>query len=400
MIDFSLDSCRVKESVHTLIPSCDDEYSFGNEERRSFLRGWNLTNGTKHDYNSSIDQAFVYRSSDEIDTYIYLGEHATYRSGGYVYELRGTLNQTHADLLELHQLEWIDKQTRAVLIQMNLYNPSIPIFTSAIIIIELLPSSGVFPSARFEPLYFNCILLFPLSMLLTLISVVLLFSFRISLSNRLRCDLLDLHHLFPGHGNSLVYSPSKGVLSSILVLYWTGCDRLFMGGCRYPYVASQWSNKDSEVISFDQRWCLREFPTNCLHQRRFLLSTGILLLFWNAEIAPFMPLQPSVGSLGEYIETGDTRTALILLHVFHHFHGFPGTLLLAIRFADMGMLQPITYCSNALWNASLEVWHQWIRSGWTLLRSHLFHLIHSLRCFRLHQYVRVDHQWQFPCRSG
>jgi len=44
---------------------------------------------------------------------------------------------------------------RAVIIQMNLYNPSTPIFTSSSIIIEILLSSGIYRSARFDPLDFD-----------------------------------------------------------------------------------------------------------------------------------------------------------------------------------------------------------------------------------------------------
>lgn len=85
-----------------------------------------------------------------------MGQHATYRSGGYVYEFRGSISEIQSELAELHRTGWVDRQTRAVLIQMNLYNPNVPIFTSAVILFEFLPSSGIFPSARFEPLDFDC----------------------------------------------------------------------------------------------------------------------------------------------------------------------------------------------------------------------------------------------------
>ena len=102
-----------------------------------------------------INESFAYRSGDELGTYLYVGDYATYLAGGYVYEFHHSLAQISADLAELHRLDWIDKQTRAVIIQLNLYNPSVPTFTSVVILAELLPSSGVFPSARFEPLDFD-----------------------------------------------------------------------------------------------------------------------------------------------------------------------------------------------------------------------------------------------------
>ena len=149
-----LGTCQVEESVQAMIPSCDGEYSSSNEEKQPFFPGWVL-NETMVNYSSSIHEAFIYQTSEQLDTYLYLGEHATYGSGGYVYEFRGTFDELYDDVIQLHKLSWIDRQTRAILIQMNLYNPNLPIFTSAVIVAELLPSSGVFPSSRFEPLDFN-----------------------------------------------------------------------------------------------------------------------------------------------------------------------------------------------------------------------------------------------------
>jgi polycystin 1L2 len=149
-----IESCKVKYYIEALVPGCEDDYSSSEEERRSFLPGW-IYNETISIENSSIDNAFVYRSGDQLDSYIYFGQHAIYSSGGYVYEFRGSLNELRHDLSTLRRLTWIDKQTRAVLIQMNMYNPNVPIFTSSMIIVEILPSSGVYPSARFEPLDFD-----------------------------------------------------------------------------------------------------------------------------------------------------------------------------------------------------------------------------------------------------
>ncbi|CAF4171036.1 unnamed protein product [Rotaria sp. Silwood2] len=143
-------TCRIKSSIRGLIKHCYDDYGASIEEKGSFSPGW--TTNTTQNYSTLINRAFIYQTSKQLDTYIYIGDHGTYRSGGYVYEFRGSLSEMSDDLIELHQLEWIDKQTRAVIIQMNLYNPSIRIFTSAVMIIEILSSSGIFFSARFDPL--------------------------------------------------------------------------------------------------------------------------------------------------------------------------------------------------------------------------------------------------------
>ena len=136
--------------MQAFIRHCYDAYGLSIEEKRSFQPGWTM-NATKN-YSSSIAQAFLHQTSAQLDTYPYIGELQTYGSGGYVYEFRGSLFKLRNELDQLHELQWIDSQTRAVLIQLNLFNPNIGIFTSVAILIEILPSSGVYPSARFEPL--------------------------------------------------------------------------------------------------------------------------------------------------------------------------------------------------------------------------------------------------------
>ena len=146
---------RVKTSAcHTQLTSiCNDDYSFFNEEKDSFEPGW--INQTTQVSNSSINRAFMYQTGDNLDTYIYVGDQGTYSSGGYIYEYRGRLSDLQSNLSELHRLNWIDSQTRAILIQLNLYNPNVALFTSVILLVEFLSTGGLIPQSRFEPLSFQ-----------------------------------------------------------------------------------------------------------------------------------------------------------------------------------------------------------------------------------------------------
>jgi polycystin 1L2 len=147
------DLCHVPGSVRQLISTCHADYSLLNEEQRSFEPGW--SNQTTTVCSSTICRAFEYQSGDQLDTYMYAGDHATYGSGGYVYEFRGHLSDLQSNLSQLHELQWIDGQTRAVIIQMSLYNPNAQMFTSVSFLVELLSTGGVFPQARFEPITFQ-----------------------------------------------------------------------------------------------------------------------------------------------------------------------------------------------------------------------------------------------------
>ncbi|UJR11128.1 hypothetical protein I4U23_015309 [Adineta vaga] len=140
------------EKQNVIASTCQNDYSLFNEDKYSYGVGWKYT--TTNNYNASIRQAFIYQSADALDTYVYTGDHETYGGGGYVYEFRGRLSDLQGNLSQLHQLQWIDDQTRAVIIQLTLYNPNVQLFTAVTFLAEFLSSSGVFTSARFQPISF------------------------------------------------------------------------------------------------------------------------------------------------------------------------------------------------------------------------------------------------------
>ena len=147
---------RVKSkscSDQRLITQCIDDYNLFNEEKQSFRPGWTNETNDK-EYSSSILQSFRYQLSDALDTYVYIGEHGIYSGNGYVYEYRGLLSNLKSNLSELHRLEWIDEKTRAMIIQMTLYNPNVQLFTSVTLLGEFLSTGEVITSARMEPLPF------------------------------------------------------------------------------------------------------------------------------------------------------------------------------------------------------------------------------------------------------
>ncbi|CAF3366379.1 unnamed protein product [Rotaria sp. Silwood1] len=149
-------SCTIVSSFQNISSSCEAGYSTFNEDQRSFNPGWtsvyNSTIGYIGNYSLSIRKAFMYNKSQSLDTYAYVGEHATYSGGGYVYEFRGKMHDMISNISLLQQLSWIDMQTRAVIIQMSLYNPNVNLFIFVTIIAEFLPTGGIYPSARVEPI--------------------------------------------------------------------------------------------------------------------------------------------------------------------------------------------------------------------------------------------------------
>ncbi|CAF3950096.1 unnamed protein product, partial [Rotaria magnacalcarata] len=150
------DSCKIVSSFENIFQSCKAAYNYFTEDKRSFNPGWtsiyNASSIYKGSYQTSIRKAFLYNKSESLDTYAYAGEHGTYSGGGYVYEFRGKMSDMLGNLSLLRELSWIDMQTRAVIIQISLYNPNVNLFIFVTIIAEFLAGGDVFPSARIEPL--------------------------------------------------------------------------------------------------------------------------------------------------------------------------------------------------------------------------------------------------------
>ena len=142
--------CSPMRSLHFI---CQYDYSSRTEQTNSFDPGWiNQTQASSSD--SMFSQAFQYKSKDVLDTYPISGRFGRYGDGGYVYEFRGRLADIRMNLTKLHEYQWIDDQTRAVIIQLSLYNPNAQLFTSIILLTEFLSTGGIVTQSTIEPIQF------------------------------------------------------------------------------------------------------------------------------------------------------------------------------------------------------------------------------------------------------
>ena len=98
--------------------------------------------------------AFQYRSNIDLNGYAIAGMYSTYSGGGYVYEMRGTKSFLKGNLTLLQNNNWIDRKTRAVVVEFAVFNPNINLTVAAEILFEFLPSGGIIKSARFDSLSF------------------------------------------------------------------------------------------------------------------------------------------------------------------------------------------------------------------------------------------------------
>ena len=134
-----------KESINLLIPlnkTCFNEYSIFNEDKLNYYPKWSLNNSFMTNTTDNIKESFEYNNKSNS---ILIGKYSTYlNGGGYIYKINQfNLNQTLNDLKLLQKLNWINQQTRAIFIELILFNPNVNLFTSCQLIFEFLTTGKI-----------------------------------------------------------------------------------------------------------------------------------------------------------------------------------------------------------------------------------------------------------------
>jgi hypothetical protein len=133
---------------------CTDEFNIESKDTNSFGFGWSQFNQSYSPPNGyqSIYNAFQYKDAKILQGSSIQGQFANYDGSGYLYELRGQLSYIQGNLTILKEMEWIDRQTRAVFIEFASYNPNINLIMVSTILVELLSSGSILTTARFDSL--------------------------------------------------------------------------------------------------------------------------------------------------------------------------------------------------------------------------------------------------------
>ena len=147
------DACKVPIYMKNILDICNVPYSFEKEDMNDYYPGWmpmsNTTSpaftiplNTTHKFPHYFMSEFVYRSAKSLNSLPVFGTHALYRGGGYVAELKGTLNQLQSQVARLKESRWIDQYTRAVFLEFSVYNVHSNLFGIVTVVFELLNTGG------------------------------------------------------------------------------------------------------------------------------------------------------------------------------------------------------------------------------------------------------------------
>lgn len=144
----STDSCSVPKHFVNSILSCYDFYS---EEREEKI-GWDASsnaNSSKRRANLCPEN-WKYRSKEELGDHESLGVHALYGGGGYVANLGYDGKAASWILNDLAENEWIDRQTRVVMVELSTFNVATKLLADTTLYFEMLPSGFLGTSTKIK----------------------------------------------------------------------------------------------------------------------------------------------------------------------------------------------------------------------------------------------------------
>ena len=123
-------SCSLYGEFKKIFEMCTTNINSKSEETNNYGFGWSQYNQsyTPPTGYQSIYNAFQYKTAVTLQTTTQSGKYLTYGGGGFVYELRGKLEYLRGNLSLLREMNWIDGQTRGIVVEFSVYNPNINLF--------------------------------------------------------------------------------------------------------------------------------------------------------------------------------------------------------------------------------------------------------------------------------
>ncbi|CAG0904504.1 unnamed protein product [Cyprideis torosa] len=146
-------TCRVADVFTTGKENftCTGLATFIYEDDKDYCEYWKDPDTVMDYLKECQNEAFRYRTADELDALPTLSKPLDeYSGGGYVMEFRGRTVQLQEKLKELQRKHWIDQYTRGVFLEFYTYNVNVNLFGIAQISAEFVPGGGIHPSWRFD----------------------------------------------------------------------------------------------------------------------------------------------------------------------------------------------------------------------------------------------------------
>ena len=127
--------------VDTWHQNCYDSYSTGRESQEPFQ----LKQANSSVQFQQCSLPWVYQTSEELNSSPKWGHHAWYGGGGYAADLGYEAHTAYTVINHLQLGKWIDRQTRAVIVEFNFFNPAISVLGVCSFFFEFLQTGQATP---------------------------------------------------------------------------------------------------------------------------------------------------------------------------------------------------------------------------------------------------------------
>ncbi|XP_066271869.1 polycystin-1-like protein 2 [Branchiostoma lanceolatum] len=125
---------------------CNVGNTFSDEETRNFSPGWRPLSFSNSSDDFSKHSPWSYHLPGSGGELPVIGDIATYDSGGYVAGVGGDKDTALSVIADLNEADWIDRYTRAVVVEFTVYNANVNFFSSVSYTVEFLNMGGAVPS--------------------------------------------------------------------------------------------------------------------------------------------------------------------------------------------------------------------------------------------------------------
>ncbi|XP_078659501.1 uncharacterized protein LOC144904454 [Branchiostoma floridae x Branchiostoma belcheri] len=133
-------------SLYMSHQECNSGNAISDEETRDFLHGWTPLSSSNSSEDVSEPSPWTYHLPGSGDELPAMGAIATYGSGGYVTGVGRNKAAALAVIADLKEAGWIDRYTRAVIVEFTVYNANVNFFSTMSYMVEFLNTGGAVPS--------------------------------------------------------------------------------------------------------------------------------------------------------------------------------------------------------------------------------------------------------------
>lgn len=139
------------DNIHPGYP-CVDGYTTTGEDTKQYCPSWKeKEDGSNCKESGYISNAWSYVDSSKIWGLSVSADYTTYAGGGYFFLLDDERNKSLRQINDAKQRNWIDRRTRAVMVEFNLYNPNSDMFINGVFVLEFLEQGFAIPDVILNP---------------------------------------------------------------------------------------------------------------------------------------------------------------------------------------------------------------------------------------------------------